>query len=153
MWLLFLIPTYMKELILRHLSNNYMVTLNSYTKFMLYDQATKEEKYLGTVMEDTIALMGIDEEEFEEAWDKWIDTEIRIFENKVVDYQYHVYEKTGIELDLHNPRFQNLLLDDMDKVIEKVVEMERETPDEDIPEDEGILAQIRRHNTATYRGH
>jgi hypothetical protein len=120
---------------------------------MLYDKATKEEKYLSFVMDETIELMGIDTEEFEEAWDEWIDIEILNFENKIVDYQYAIFSKTGIELDLHNPKFQNLLLDDLDKVIDKVVEIDGESQDEPIVEDDGILGQIRRHNTATYKGH
>ena len=127
----------MKEIILNHLSNNYKVSLNSYTTFKLLDKSTNEDKSLRTVMNDTIELMGITDKEFEEIWGVWIDEEIIRFENHIVDLQYKIYQKTGIELNLHENKFKDVVktLPYSDKLSEL---------------DDGLLSQITEINATNY---
>jgi len=127
----------MKEIIINHLSNNYKITLNSYTTFKLLDISSDEERYLRGVMNDTIELMGITDREFEEAWDEWIDGEIKRFENFIVDLQYKIYEQTGIEINLHEPKYRDIV---------KILPYSKEV----FVAGEGIVQQIQEHNTHNY---
>jgi maltose-binding protein MalE len=126
-----------KEIILNHLSNNYKVSLNSYTTFKLLDKSTNEDKSLRTVMNDTIELMGVTDKEFEGTWEVWINEEIIRFENYIVDLQYKIYQKTGIELNLHENKFKDVVktLPYSDKLSEL---------------DDGLLSQISEINATNY---
>jgi maltose-binding protein MalE len=126
-----------KEIILNHLSNNYKVSLNSYTTFKLLDKSTNEDKSLRTVMNDTIELMGVTDKEFEGTWEVWINEEIIRFENYIVDLQYKIYQKTGIELNLHENKFKDVVktLPYSDKLSEL---------------DGGLLSQISEINATNY---
>lgn len=138
----------MKKLIKHHLTNNYRVTLSSYTKFRLFDLGMNNEVHVRTVMEETIELLNLELDEFQEAWDEWIDLEIVLFENRVVDLQFEIYEKTGITLDLHEPRFNKFLTGDKEEMLQNILKAYSQ---DEIKEDEGMVEQIRRHNTTTYR--
>ena len=127
----------MKEIIINHLTNNYKITLNSYTSFKLLDMSSGEDRYLRSVMDETIKFMGITESEFEEAWGEWIDTEIKRFENFIVDLQFKIYEQTGIEIDLHEPKYRDII---------KTLPYSKET----FVTGEGIVQQILEHNTHNY---
>ena len=127
----------MKEIIINHLTNNYKITINSYTSFKLLDISSDEELYLRGVMNDTIEFMGITEREFEEAWGVWIDDEIKRFENLIVDLQYKIYKQTGIEINLHEPKYRDIV---------KKLPYSEET----FITGEGIVQQILEHNTHNY---
>ena len=127
----------MKEIIINHLTNNYKITINSYTSLKLLDISSDEELYLRGVMNDTIEFMGITEREFEEAWGVWIDDEIKRFENLIVDLQYKIYKQTGIEINLHEPKYRDIV---------KKLPYSEET----FITGEGIVQQILEHNTHNY---
>ena len=127
----------MKEIIINHLTNNYKITINSYTSFKLLDISSDEELYLRGVMNDTIEFIGITEREFEEAWGVWIDDEIKRFENLIVDLQYKIYKQTGIEINLHEPKSRDIV---------KKLPYSEET----FITGEGIVQQILEHNTHNY---
>ena len=127
----------MKEIIINHLTNNYKITINSYTSFKLLDISSDEELYLRGVMNDTIEFMGITEREFEEAWGVWIDDEIKRFENLIVYLQYKIYKQTGIEINLHEPKYRDIV---------KKLPYSEET----FITGEGIVQQILEHNTHNY---
>lgn len=138
----------MKDIIKLHLTNNYKVTLNSYTKFKLFDLGSNVDVHVKSVMDETINLLGISVNEYEEAWDEWIDVEITLFENRVVDLQFEIYEKTGITLDLHEPRFNKYLTGNKEEMLQNI--LKAYTQDE-LKKDDGMVEQIRRSNTTSYR--
>lgn len=88
-------------------------------------------------MNDTIELMGVTDKEFEGTWEVWINEEIIRFENYIVDLQYKIYQKTGIELNLHENKFKDVVktLPYSDKLSEL---------------DDGLLSQISEINATNY---
>lgn len=101
----------METIIRDYLDANYKMTIKTYVDFKLYDKILAKSTYTKQIEGNIIEIFSISIEEFDAIWDKWLDSKITEFENKVVDMQYMIYEKTGLRIDLKNPRWVNSLDD------------------------------------------
>lgn len=111
----------METIIRNYLEANYEMTVKTYVDFKLYDKILSRPTYIKNIEKNIIDIFSISNNEFDGIWDKWLDEKITNFENKVVDVQYMIYEKTGLTIDLRNPRWASLLDDRSRDYLDKLV--------------------------------
>lgn len=90
-----------KEFVFKYLSYYYEMNLETYTKLKIHDKIDCKEMNPGAVKRDVGVIYGLSDEELNDYFGEWLDKVIIEFENKVADIQYEIYQKTGVELDLH----------------------------------------------------
>jgi hypothetical protein len=86
-------------------------------------------------------VFNLTDDEFVEIHNKWVDTQSVILQNKVVDYQTEIYNKTGIKLEITPEIFKAFDKDKID-ILNYIVDKPDDT--------KGLLEHIRENNTIDY---
>lgn len=108
-----------------YLSSNYMITLNSAKTYKLHDKLTKEERFLRSVSNSVMELYGLTPEEFHDIWMKWMEGEVTRFNNYIADLTEAIYKKTGVEVNLRNPKWSDALTMHVDEAVKVITEDEK----------------------------
>jgi hypothetical protein len=85
----------MEELIYAFFNKNYKFKLSTYSSYKLYDNIDKADVGLKSVLKDTMLVFGISQEELTPIFEKWVDEKSTIINNRIVELQFLMYEKTG----------------------------------------------------------
>lgn len=111
----------MKKIVFNFLSTNYEITVKTYVNAKLYDKFGKKPTYCADVKDIIIEVFNLNVSEFDKYWDEWLLNKLTDFENKLVDIQYLIYEKTGMALDLKNPTWASMLDEKTSNYVDKLV--------------------------------
>lgn len=112
----------MREIITSYLDNNYEITLKTYVNYMLNEKTSNTSAFMQDIKAEVSEIYDMTDMEFDLIWDSWLATKIVEFENKVTDIQFLIYEKTGIEINLDNPKWTDLMDDNTEKYIRELLE-------------------------------
>jgi hypothetical protein len=115
----------MKEIIINYLNKNYKLTLSSYITFMLEERASGENVKVADILKTLKPIFDINDDELMQIFDSWVDLNETIFNNKLVEINYKLYEKTGIDLGISNlDSVMNLQSEEYNQLIETLEEQE-----------------------------
>lgn len=111
----------MEEIVNGYLTDTYEVNLKTYTTFKLFDKFLSSSIYMQDVFREVSEIFGLNEEEFDNIWTPWLRNTVLEFENKLTDIQYLIYEKTGLELNLQNKNWSDLIDEESEKCIQMLL--------------------------------
>ena len=77
------------DMVLDYLDSNYEFTRRSFTEFKLCDKHTKQDIFVGKVFIEIQTMFGCDADELQPIWSKWMDSNIKVFDEllKSIGYQ------------------------------------------------------------------
>jgi len=139
----------MKDLIFKYLLDNYEINLTTYTKLKILDKYDQREVTKDWLRREIVVLYGLEDEDGcllksdIEIFEVWLDAEIIKIENKVADIQYEIYNKTGVELDLHSSAWIGQLHSDALSSVADLNDDNRELIEG------GLLEYVQRNNKMT----
>ena len=113
----------MEKIIKIYLESTYDITLKSYTSYKLYDKNSQQYIHLLGAYNEVSYIFDISHDEFNVIWDEWLKSKSLEFENKLVNIQYLIYEKTGLKLDLENPNWSDTIDDVAEKLIINLINL------------------------------
>lgn len=131
----------MTDLIKSYINDNYRLTLGGLVSFMVIDKINEEKIGVKTMINHVQKTFSISDEEFEKIFNKWVDEESVKLQNKVVDYQMEIYNKTGIEIEVSPEIFKAFEKDNIE-VINMVLDTKGDKKD--------LLSQVREFNSYEY---
>ena len=105
----------MKEMVLKYLNENYLMTLSTYVSYKLKDKHKNEDVSLKEVLIQIETIFSLNEDEQRIIFDEWADSKSVELNNIIVEIQEKIYRLTGKEISI-NPSEMNGLIDTPDNL-------------------------------------
>jgi hypothetical protein len=127
--------------ILDYINYNFKVTMSGMLSVSVFDKQLNREISVTQMSEGIQKVFDLTDNEFNDIFKNWVNVQSVILQNKVVDYQTEIYNKTGVKLEITPEIFRAF---DKDKI--DIIKYILNKPD-DI---KGLLEYIRENNTIEY---
>lgn len=129
------------DYVLDYINDNFKLTMSGMLSFCVYDKQCNSEISVLHMCKEVQKVFSLTNEEFTKIHNKWVDIQSTILQNKVVDYQTEIYNKTGVKLEITSEIFRAF---DKDRI--NVINYISENPNDT----KGLVQHIRENNTKEF---
>ncbi len=86
--------------ILDYINYNFKVTMSGMLSVSVFDKQLNREISVTQMSEGIQKVFDLTDNEFNDIFKNWVNVQSVILQNKVVDYQTEIYNKTGVKLEI-----------------------------------------------------